>query len=208
MRSPRAAIALVGATLLVVASVGTASAAPTVKVASRGYEQLFTAFWTNKPASPVAQVTYTDVAIDAGARFSIQAGSGYAPTGPLMAAGTAVTYTAYHYDGAVKHVTLNRFALSSAVPRMDTALGSGIAGNAVTGVGRVEIGCIGYGAMLRTNWTWTGAYVPIGGYTQVVSGQSRACVPMLFINGVAQQGMTSPSGGRIGAYQVTMVVVR
>jgi hypothetical protein len=207
MRSLRFAVTLAAASLLVMASVGIASAAPTAKVASRGLEQRFTAFWTNKPAQVVQSVTYTDVAINGYARFAIQAGSGYAPTGPIMSAGTTVLYTMYHYDGAAKHVTFNWFVSSPAVPRVDTALAYGLAGNSVSGVGSVAIGCVGYGALLRSTWTWTGAYVPTGGWTETGTGQSRACVPTLLINGVAQPGMTSPSIGRIGSYAVTRVDV-
>ena len=207
MSSTGSAIALVGAALLVVGSVGIASAAPTVKVAARTYEQRFTAFWTNKPASPAGAVTYTDVAVNAGARFSIQAGSGYAPTGPVVSAGPTVTYTQYHYVGAVRQVTFDRVVTSTAIPAVDDGLWSGYAGNFVPGVGWVEIGCAGYGSTLRGSWTWTGGSSPGSGYTYVETGRSRACTPTLYLNGVAQPGRTSPSYGAIGAYTVTRVNV-
>lgn len=207
MRSLRFAVVMGAASLLVFASVGIASAAPTSKVASRGYEERFAAFWTNKPAQVSQSVTYTDVVVNGYALFALQAGSGYLPTGPVMSSGTWVRYTQYHYVGAFRQVTFDRVVASTAIPAVDDGLWSGYAGNHVPGVGWVEIGCAGYGSTLRGSWTWTGGHSPGSGYTYVETGRARACTPTLYLNSVAQSGRTSLSYGAIGAYTVTRVDV-
>jgi hypothetical protein len=207
MRSARFAVTLAAASLLVAASVGIASAAPSAKVASRGYEQRIGALWTNQPSVAVQEVTYTEVTANGWAAFALQAGSGYAPTGPMMAANSSIHYVQYHYTGAARHVTRDSTASWAGVPNIDTSLAYGIVAASVPGVGVVQVACAGYGPMLREAWTYTGGYIPNDGWTIVQSGSSRGCTPSLIVGGVTQAGVWSQSFGRIGAYTVTRVDV-
>jgi hypothetical protein len=205
MRSVRFAVTLAAASLLVAASVGVASAAPSVKVATRGLEQRIAASYTSQPAVPIQGVTYVDVNVDGYAWFALQAGSGYAATGRLMAANTWMSYAEYHYDGAVRHVTFYSTGSSAAVPAVDMALAYGAASVSVPWVGTISVGCVGYGGLLRSSWTWTGGYTPNDGWTQTGVGQRRACVPSFSKNGLPMSA--TYSSGSIGSFQGTQVAV-
>jgi hypothetical protein len=190
----RRVIATAAALLLVASSVGVASAATTTKVAYRGYAEGFSAGVTTEPMTPVAMVTYTRVFVGAGASHALQAGSGYQVTGPVTNAETNVMYEQYYRDAAgVFHQTLFRSVGTRTAPRIDPGLSYAIAGNDVPGVGRVEIGCVGYGPLVQTSWPGS-------------TGRARACTPTLYINGVAQSGMR-PVQGQITAATTTGVVV-
>jgi hypothetical protein len=190
----RSVIAVAAALLLVVTSVGIASAAPTTKVAYRGYAEGFYAGVTTEPVTPAAMVTYTRVFVEAAAVYTLQAGSGYQVTGPVIWAETNVAYAQYYYDaGGGFHQTLFRTVVAQTAPRIDPGLSYAFAGTDVPGVGRVEIGCVGYGALFRGSWPGS-------------TGSARACTPTLYINGVAQGGMRGIQG-QINAATVTGVVV-
>ena len=188
----RRVIAMVAALLLVVTSVGIASAAPTTKVAYRTYGEGFTAAVTTAPVQPVPMVTYTWVFVGAGAEYALQAGSGDQVTGPVTNAETSVAYEQYYYDAAWgRHQTLWRVVGTWTAPRIDPGLWYAFAGNDVPGVGRVEIGCVGYGPLVQNSWLGS-------------TGRARACTPTLYINGIAQAGMR-PVQGQIGASTTTGV---
>lgn len=207
MRSLRFSVTLAAASLLVVASVGIASAAPSAKEVSRDYEQSITTQWTNQPAVPLWNVTYTVARVNGWARHAAQAGSGFHPTGPIVASETSIEYVRYYFDGTGEHTTFTGTVRTSAFPVIDASLAYGIAGGYVPGVGRVEVGCAAYGTTFRGYWTWTGGYAPNVGWTTIEPSRSRACVPTLFVNGAAQPGGTSPGFGMIGMFTYTAVSV-